>query len=81
MRPRRAAAHSPRGTASTSFFSWGDGTIQFQVESLVQQWVNCVSDNHGLVLEEPSGSTNYHSSEHETASTRPKLKVCSTLAP
>jgi hypothetical protein len=68
--------------ASTSFYAWGGGgQLAFQVESLVQQWVNGDSENHGFLLQELNGATTYHSSEHELAASRPKLKVCYTVRP
>jgi hypothetical protein len=76
-----AGSYDP--TPATSFLAWGGGgyNLAFPVDALVQGWVDGVSPNHGILLQDLTLYTSFHSSEHADVATRPELEVCYTLNP
>ena len=57
------------------------GTHAVDVTNLVQNWVNGSNANHGLLLEQNSGSVDHgKSSEYPIINTRPALHVCYHVA-
>ncbi len=63
-----------------SFVSGGTVTRQIVLTQLVQDWVNGVAPNHGILLAEggTNGKTSYKSSDHTDVTRRPYLEVCYT---
>ncbi len=67
------------GAVQGSFVADGIGWRSADVTSLVQQWIEGVYPNYGLLLEQgQTHYTIYWSSEYGTVELRPKLEICYT---
>jgi hypothetical protein len=84
------AGAGDRGATVLGTFSASSGTPPFPATfslnaagiAVVQGWVNSPASNHGLLLFDPADGdgTGINSSEHATATTRPRLTVRYTLS-
>ena len=66
-------------TIESSFIADGSGWRSVDITSLVQQWIDGIYPNYGLLLEQGQTSLAlYRSSEYGTVALRPKLEICYT---
>jgi hypothetical protein len=72
------------GSGYDAVTSWGSftnasSTPAVTLNGLVASWVHGSTPNYGLLLEAPTNSTNFWSSEYGSVTSRPSLNVCFTV--
>ncbi|MEE9553434.1 MAG: SdrD B-like domain-containing protein [candidate division Zixibacteria bacterium] len=73
-----AASYDP--AVAATFIALGTGWYHCEITSLVQDWLDGVYPDYGVLVEQPeSNTTRFASSENANPALHPRLKVCYSL--